>query len=296
MKRIICIILAIAICISICPAAFAYEASPKNVDKIWGQYRNDEVFGLEYYSGGNHYVMSYVDNEDGSSEFFGYVNGVLYERTKVYPKSTSYEKETFLTLSKSSEKRANIEIIPFNNVANENSRATVNKSTRRLGTMSYNNVIMGSVMTIECFVDEWILEDRRVALQGTIGTVQDLTSMLVGVLGISAGIVPTIIDDLVVAGVITYVGQLLKAATTKYVTAREFIQDIYGNSTTDAGLPTGYLPEGNMLYIYCPNSSFAGRYQYSGYHTHMWGTASLGCAMFYRVYGVDYTPTSWTSY
>jgi len=77
---------------------------------------------------------------------------------------------------------------------------------------------------------------------------------------------------------------------TYTVKANVYDQTIVGNCTYHSGKPEGTLA-GQIAYV---NTGSGLKLYKSGYNTTMWGTGELGRQMFWKVWGTEYIPTSWT--
>lgn len=168
------------------------------------------------------------------------------------------------------------------------------KTQRQLGYMYYYNAIMNDTLAIKCHVDEWYNDGKTVKVSGVFGGIADLTTFIAGGIGVPAAIASGIAANLVYAGIVVFMGAVLKAIVSTNVKANVVEQRIYGVCTSHSGKPMGDLDEARIIYVTSDNKRYAGETFYEGYTTHLWGTGELGRMMFWKVFGVEYTPTSWT--
>lgn len=91
----------------------------------------------------------------------------------------------------------------------------------------------------------------------------------------------------------SFVGDEVTNLLVTWVQADVYHHEIQGVSTTDPNTTNiGYL-NGDTVYV-SDGSGYDGM-QRVGYTPYLWGTGTLGSQMFYKVYGVEYTPTSWSN-
>lgn len=282
MKKFLSLLLIVVMLFSLGSTAYAAqdEASKENVFFD----ANTEI---------GHVKVTYTQDSAGSLSMYEYHNGTLAVMTKYTPGNTYYER---LTTTQNSLRSSAWEVVDFPAAFIENSSSAILRadSTRQLGYMHYNNTLMGEILSIRCYVDEWYSPQKKVMISGTWGTIVDLATFVVGAIGLPAAIASGVVSSLLYAGIVGFVGNTLKTLVSTEVTANVVEQRIYGECTSHTGKPLGDLGDARIIYVTTNNSSYAGETFYEGYTTHDWGTSSLGRMMFWKVFGVEYTPTSWT--
>lgn len=281
MKKFLSIILSLVMVFSLSATAFATSSNEDTLLEL-----NTEVGQIK---------LTYTEDAAGNISMFEYRDNALYVKTKYTPGNTYYERLD-ATQSQSRSIQSNWEVVDFSNSITELPPPIMlfADNTRHIGYMHYNNVYTGQILSIKCHVDEWYNSGKKVLVSGTYGTLVDLATFIVGGIGLPAAIGSGVAAALLYAGVVAWVGGVLKTAVSTEVTANVIDQRIYGVCTSHSGKPTGDLGDAKIIYVTSNNSSYAGETFYEGYTTHMWGTGELGRMMFWKVFGVEYTPTSWT--
>ena len=258
-----------------------------------GSQSSDETVILDLSTPDGNIKVTYTEGNDGVLFMYEYHDDVFYEMTRYTPGNTFFER-SFASPST----RASIEweVVDFSDsIMNDVSTLAVKgKTTRNLGYMHYKNPITGDILSISCYVDEWYNPGKTVSISGTLGSIVEFTTFLVGAIGIPVGIAGNVVTSLLSAAVVLLVGSYVKAAVATDVTANVTDQRIYGNSTSHSGKPRGDLGNASITYVTSKSSKYSGQYFYEGFTTHDWGTANLGRWMFYKVFGVEYVPSYWT--
>lgn len=277
MKKFLSIILSLVMVFSLSATAFATSSNEDTLLEL-----NTEVGQIK---------LTYTEDAAGNISMFEYRDNALYVKTKYTPGNTYYERLD-ATQSQSRSIQSNWEVVDFSNSITELPPPIMlfADNTRHIGYMHYNNVYTGQILSIKCHVDEWYNSGKKVLVSGTYGTLVDLATFIVGGIGLPAAIGSGVAATLLYAGVVAWVGGVLKTAVSTEVTANVIDQRIYGVCTSHSGKPTGDLGDAKIIYVTSNNSSYAGETFYEGYTTHMWGTGELGRMMFWKVFGVEYTP------
>lgn len=289
MKKLTSLLLALFMFISLSTPAYATEITDTNV--------TDEETFFELTTSEGDIKVTYIDEGNTGTLFmFEYHNNELYETTRYTAGNTYYER-SFVAPSLSCFKYpSKWEVIDFSDTVSETSAilATNGKTTRNLGYMHYNNQYMGEILSIFCYADEWYNPGKTVTLSGSLGTAIECATWIVGALGLPSIIGKGVLASLAYASIVVLVGDILKAPVSTKVTANVTDQRIYGDCTSHTGKPKGDLGDASITYVTTDSAKYAGQLFYNGYTTHDWGTGDLGRMMFWKVFGVEYTPTSWT--
>lgn len=286
MKKIISVLLSLVMCFNMRCTCFASNKPMENRRNSYG-----EMISAEQTTNEGKIMLTYTENEDGTSSYYSYLNGQLTGYTKFKPGNNYYDLATCITpYSRSNPHWERIYVTPSGNVRNISPR----KTSRDIGYMHYSNSMTGEVFSIFCYVDEWYLEEKTTTIAGTWANMAAFTTWLVLQIGVLPALGTNIANAFLYEGLVSLVGNSVQSTLSTEVTANIVEQRIYGNSTTHPDKPTGDLGEGQIVYVTTDNTSYAGETFYSGYTTHDWGTVDLGRMMFWKVYGIEYTPTSWT--
>ena len=293
MKKIVSLLLAVALCVSLTTPALAAESTP--VQKTVGvQNSKGETIGVVYNTPDVEIVVTYVEEDSGFATLYEYHNGVLIEMAQVMPGASCYNRAVISEATT----RSGVVWERVDIASNTNDEATpyvvTRKTTRTLGSMHYVNSIMGQTYSIECEVDEWYLDEKEVEVQGTLGKIVEAAAFFAGVLGLPIAASTALVNSLIEAALLYVFEEILHAATMIEVTANVIEQRIYGECTSHSGKPIGDLGDAKIISVSSNSSKYPGETLYEGYHTDMWRTNELGSAMFWKVFGVEYTPTYWT--
>lgn len=281
MKKLLSIVLALTMVFTLSATAFAAQPT-------------DEQTLIEVNTDEGLIKVTGIEDAAGNISVFEYHNDELAIVTRYTPGETYYER---LEVNESQlPSGATWEVVDFSDSIVETPPAITPfaQKTRQLGYMYYNNQLVGEIYAIKCHVDEWYDEGKKVEISGNLGTLADFVQFIVGALGISLGIAGKLAQKLTSAAVVAIVGGVVKTLVTTEVTANVTDQRIYGVCTSHSGKPIGDLGNASIIYVTSDNSRYANDVFYEGYTTHMWGTGELGRMMFWKVFGVEYTPTSWT--
>lgn len=304
MKKIMSIVVVFAMLLSLSISAFA--VGEEKVTDVGGDDNYEEKIGLELVTENGVVQVSYAEDKCGYTYFWERVDEDVRAVTRVIPGSGYYERlvtdNTIVTgqasdfIARAATDDCCWETVSFADKVSvtANVAATTNRTTRDLGYMHYYNQTMNEVYSIFCYVNEWYNAGKSVYIDGVYASFADVATFLVGAIGLPASIASGFVANLAVSGLLLIVGELIKAADRTEVTATEVEQRIYGNCTSHSGKPTGDLGEARIIYVSTDSPRYAGETFYEGYTVRHWGTDALGRAMFWRVFGVEYTPTSWT--
>ncbi len=227
-----------------------------------------------------------LKNSDGSFTYSEYWDEKLQESHTTVPGSGFVTSETYKNGKKVSIKTEKIS----DNFSTSN-YATTGRQDRTLGYMNYNNGIIAPI-SILCYVEEYYSPNNSYVVNANIAMgLSEWITRFVGALGfaggVATGVVTTMMADKLLSGVIN---NLVTSLVTTNVTANVYDQTIVGNCTTHSK-PERRLPKGQIAYV---NTGSGLKIYKDGYNTTMWGTGELGRQMFWRVWGTEYTPTSWT--
>lgn len=280
MKRLLSFILALSMVFTMFPTALAQSNNEQTLIEI-----NTDI-GLIKVTG--------IEDASGNISMFEYRDGKLAIMTRYTRGDTYYER--FEVSQGQSRSAANWEVVNFSDAIAEVPPVITPfaHNTRHIGYMHYNNQIIGEIYSIKCHVDEWYLPDKIVTVSGTFGSLIDFIQFLAGAVGISIGIASKVADGLITALIIHLVSGAVKTLVSTDVTANVIEQRIYGVSTSHSGRPVGDLGDGKITYVTSSNPKYKNKTFYEGYTTHLWGTSGLGRMMFWKVFGIEVIPTSWT--
>lgn len=244
-----------------------------------------EIYSIIDNSGVN-IIITEEDNFNGSYTYREYWDGILQEEHTTVPGSgiitSDYYENAILLYRK-------IENIAISNVKSD---FTINGwQYRDLGYMHYYDGIVGPI-SIFCKVEEYYSQDNLYVVNEHVAkSLSGWITTFVSGLGLVSAIATGVVENLIVSGVLSaIISGTITALLTYTVMANVYDQTIVGNCTSHSGKPTGRLT-GQLAYV---NTGSGLKLHKSGYNTTMWGTDALGRQMFWKVIGVEYTPTSWT--
>lgn len=273
-KKITALILVLAFTLSLYTNVFA---KTKNQEL--------EIYNV-FDNAGIHTIITEEDNFDGSYTYREYWDGKLQEEHTTVPGSGVITSETYKNGVLVSRE---IEQVPIFNVKSE---FTINGwQYRNLGYMNYYDGINDPI-SIFCQVEEYYSPDKLYVVNAQVAkSLSEWITTFVSGFGVVAAIATGVVQNLIVAGVLSaIISGTITALLTYTVRANVYDQTIVGNCTTHSGKPEGRLA-GQLAYV---NTGSGLKLYKSGYNTTMWGTGELGRQMFWKVIGVEYTPTSWT--
>lgn len=286
MKKIFALVLSMVMLFSLSVPSYAASSDS-----------SEENIFMELDTEIGHIKITYNEDPSGTISFSEYQDGNLAILTKYTPGNTYYERlDVSQSQSISTRAASTWDIIDFSDAVTVLPPVAVPlaDNTRHIGYMHYNNTLTGQILSIKCHVDEWYSPDKKVMIAGTWGSIIDLGTFIVGAIGLPATLASNVAYALLYAGAVAFVGNVLKTLVSTEVNAYVIEQRIYGVCTSHSGKPTGDLGDAKITYVTTDNPAYAGETFYEGYTTHDWGTASLGRMMFWKVFGVEYVPTSWT--
>lgn len=266
----------------------------------------DETISLAYLDGdGNVNVLSSYFNEDGSESTFAYVNGTLTEMGRIYAEEGYYEYAVVpssFTLSESATVQfERIEVERLNETTSTASIDSISPyalpTTRTLGYMEYTT-LSNVRYSILCQVNEWTLDGITISSRsGNLGTVLQFAMWLASLYGIPEAIASNIVANLIVNVVIEFTGSVLQTIVTTKFLGTEVHQEISGQERSPSTTHSGDLGRGIIKYPQVIGAAtythYDEPYETEGYTTELWRTGELGRAMFYEVFGIEYTPDTW---
>ena len=243
---------------------------------------------------GEEATVTSVFNKDGSVTLLYKENEELLREYIVFPGSREYLQKDYTGVTVA-QKRV---------VMDTTASASVNAQTRQTldyeywGTMSYYNPYMDETYSIRCEIAEVVNPDGSYSI---VGYYVDRAAFIASVIGFfvaapkaltefAAKLFTTakekkILSVLVGGGIQVLHNIKVDAVITDYW--------IKGQCTKDPN-KTGSFDGGYTAVVSADDAIF-GKVEYSGIWTRDdWRNQTFGRLMFWEVYGVEYTPTSWT--
>lgn len=245
-------------------------------------------------------TVSCIENSDGTVELQEYQNGKLLTIIKVAPNAGYYEQLLIDDKTDGRDSTWEKVLVPVHikNTPTNEENTQRGKVTRNIGYMHYNNTAIGQTYSISCYVDEWYNPDKSIIVQGELGTAATVIASLIAALGVVYVIASDFLSEGMAAALFSTrlsAGITVVVAFDRFeVTANVVDQRIYGECTSHSGKPLGDLGAASINHISTDSIKYPGKTLLYGYTTRAWGTGALGSQMFYKVFGVAYTPTSWT--
>ena len=289
MKKTISVILILAIFFSLSAPSLAHDSSKAlNTGEPVLTYK-DETCTIEVFA---------ETTPDGTVLLSEYHDGVLFEQVRYRDGSTFFERRFYTSSESNLAAEINGEWESVNALPSAEAAMPLSANgrvVRDLGYMHYYNGFLDDTYTISCYVEEWFNPQKIITISGARGTISEFTANVALSLTLSSKISSDFVAAIIGAGVASVISGIVHFFTDVEVRANVIDQRIFGNCTSHSGKPTGDLGNASIAYVTSTDSRYAGDTFYDGYTTHMWETDDLGCMMFYKVFGVAYNPTSWSS-
>lgn len=274
-KKTMCLILTLSVLISAAGEVFATSTLLNTTEQLLME---EQI--------GNVYIrITETRNQDGSYIYKEYHDGKLVEAHVTVPKSGTINN---LEYEDGNIVKSNTEVVALTDIGPVIQPMAT--QTRNLGYMHYNGTT--GLISIFCKVKEIYDTKPYVINKNVVGSISYFATALVSATGILGKIATTFISKVLIGVVFERLTDgTLKAMFTTTVDATVYDQTIIGNCTTHSGKKEGKLT-GQIAYV--KTSSTGTKTYREGYTTAMWGTGELGRQMFWKVWGTEYTPTSWT--
>ena len=246
----------------------------------------EEVVIWESVSSGIEIVVTETPLPNGTYSYKEYWDGQLKENHNTGPGSGTILHQTYESDGSISQ---SIEIVGGGNTGSLIQPQGF--QTRDLGYMHYSGTLY--TISIFCHLEENYTEgDTYVINKNLAKSASWWISELVSRLGFIGKIASNVLEEFILEEIFSdAIEGVVTALITTTVTANVYDQTIVGNCTSHSGRPTGRLT-GQVAYVH--TSSTGTKIYREGYTTSLWGTGELGRQMFWKVWGTEYTPTSWT--
>lgn len=305
MKKIISFILIFCLMISSYGYCLAVEnTSPSVIFATESEYLNfrkstEEQFAMAYVSSGTQYTITYIETAEGTM-IFEYVDGVLKYLASVATGEAFYRHATIADAVISDSDISNeiiwdtVDVEINHTDLTKRSDRTTRVIDRYIGHMHHRDS-NGTLRSIKCNVREWYAHQYTMDIEGTWGSVAAFLADMIASLLIDASTATGFYQGLLVAGIITLMGDMINTATETVFYCNKVEQEIYGVSTTHpTTTQVGTLGKGMIAAGLDENNRYNEELKVSGYTTADWGSSYLGSQMFYLVYGMELIPTHWT--
>lgn len=252
--------------------------------------------------------VTHTEKSDGTVLFYEYHNGVLTQIVRTFPGCGYYDFINLSEASRSTESfwtRVELDVPSSSNTIQNKGNSIVPMSledqyqvNRYVGNMHYYNQALGTTYSITCRVYENYIPQHTITVTGVWGTVATVVASIVALFGLMAAVAQLTVDALVMNSLVEISAdgfvQVVNSIDSFQLSASSTEQRIIGTCTSHTGKPTGDLGLASINRIATNQPKYPGEAIYYGYTTSAWGSPMLGSQMFYKVFGVAYTPTSWT--
>lgn len=296
-KKLMSLVLALVMCLSLCVPAFAVESQ--------NAANEETVLCTDALSSGGESTVTSRDNDDGSTTYTYYENGVEIRTYNVIPGSGYY------TVQDSANNTSATQIphektvhVGTSEQAIPQQAALRASSYKYWGTASYYNPYMGETYSVRCTIKEDV---NNYGSFSPVGYYAEKSGFIASVIAFfycpEKSFLEKAADEIfenavekafftqvvVASGVIQYV---VKKAFTVDATYTQY--HIHG--VNPSGNATGVFQsdDGYIATVHADQGLFSQK-TYSGIWTkNDWRNPTLGRLLFWNVYGNEYTPTSWS--
>ena len=329
MKKLISILVSVAMVISMAPSAFAAQpnTSTRTQDGIIGTILYEDTLSINGTSNTTHttgstsssatnvdIIVSSVNNQDGSVTIYEYHDNLLSQYHTTFPGSgvlySTYIDEdgssrSETTFTKSSPSVTQIPV-PDTLVA---TRATTNytstesninnpTSVRNLGYMHYRHTFTDTFYSISCEVIERYHPNEEFTFNETTGGeisfwVGSILSVFMLTAPAGTILAKAIVQKLITAGIIALgFGTTYFGVGSTTIRCNWYEQEIHGTPTAPSGRGKEIYLSGIYAYVDYGNGP---EVETEGYTVRDWGNPTMGRWMMYNVFGIDESPTSWSN-
>lgn len=279
MRKIISILTSISLLFVISPATFALNSS--SYTTIYEATSDD----------GTHTVIYCEEVDDYTTIFYSYVDDVLND---IVTRTFDDTRSSFTSVTESLDENGEYVVSDSETFVLEKSEIEpyahgTNEYT--MGTMHYVGANISRHVLLTC-ADDYITGqtyEKPTLLTKTAKFISDFG----GTFNLSAGAVGAFLDSPAFALFGEIVGDVIEWFTSEKLEATAYLHTIFGNDISDPTIE-GMLT-GESFFITEEGLHHEELITY-GYTPYDWGTGYLGSAMFYELYEVEYTPTSWQQY
>lgn len=289
MKKLVSIILCLALIFSFAAPTFAADNNWENVDDS-GILMTNEIGSTEtvFYSDGDVQLTSHVTS-DGKIVLREYRDGVLAQRNTIYQgNNTFYEKEMFGQARIRSIERVYVsEYITTEMVATPQSMQRASTSSTLSGSIFYKAITTYDTIyyTARCSCTGAVLGQTTHTVNSYMGTVIDLASIIITTLALPAifskSVETLVLSVLADLGVNTIEGRIKTPFTDTFSCIEtDYTWNIYDSEIGEVKNLTGA-----KYYINDVRSSLNGSTDYSGYTPNDWMSSKLSAIVHNSLYG-----------
>ena len=259
MRKVICLIISVVLIFSLTLPSFASSISSPNV--------------IDIYDDGTTKVDGYA-TEGGDMIFRQYVNNQLVQRNTIYAGSDGIVYREFIDPFLRSVSTDSISVSDYGTIERE-SQGIQTAAIRVAGTINYRAIIDTgyTYYGLYCIYDESQLGSTTYTINGYVGTVVDLVSIIAGAFTIPIPVVGKYIAALITGLGVTVISGYIEERLSDTVSC---IETDYVWTLTDTTFSDhSKNVYGSKYYITDVKSAAVGKTYYEGYTPNDWGTQAL---------------------
>lgn len=259
MRKAICLILSIVLIFSLTLPAFASSVTSPTVVNIY----DDGITKVDGYA-----------TESGDMIFRQYINNQLVQRNTIYAGNNEIIYREFINSSRSSPTTDSISIYDYGTVAHE-TNGIQTATIRVAGTINYRAIIDTgyTYYGLYCIYDETQLGSTTYTINGYVGTVVDLVSIIAGAFTIPIPVVGKYVAALITGLGVTVISGYIEDRLSDTVSCIETDYEWTLTDTTYSGHSKNVY--GSKYYITDVKSAAVGKTYYEGYTPNDWRTQAL---------------------
>ena len=276
--------------------ALIFAVTP--VFAVPGIYLDREDVFVFYESEGTK-VDGYQTN-DGTLIFRQYVNGELVQRNTIRPTAPDViEQEFFGAFLRKTAEENTIFISDYVTAQVEPSVTPLAVAPYQVvGTVNYRTILNNQEIFygLRCLCQELVIGDTTYTINGYVGTVVTLVSILVGALNLPEAIASLAVARILASAGVTVTGGLISSAFTDTVSCVETDYNWKVTDTTASAHTKDLVKFGAKYYITDSYSDHRGETYYDGYLPSDWGEQTLAIALHTQMFSYSsYDVVSWTT-
>lgn len=265
-RKSLAIFLVLALSVGCCTTANAIEVGAEvfNPQETYVIYDDGET------------VVDAFESTDGSIVLRQYLNNVLIQRNTLNPDTPDVIiREFFNTRSGLCVASDTISVTDYGTISVQRSVAQPTATTATMGTINYRALVGSSVIDygLDCSYVTRTIGNTTYTINGFLGAVVDLVSLLVGGLNVRKKVITEYVTELLKGLGITVISGIVQSIVSDTVSCVE-LDYIWTLTDTTLASHTKTV-YGYRYYITDVKSAVQGQYYFDGYIPRDWGTQEL---------------------